>query len=237
MATQTRMPNPFVWCQPGWCLAYVKDAFGTEAVYPSATAAWNASPTKHRDWDFPSGVAVPVWFHMPTEPLGHVALRMPDGSVYSTSDPINRAKHHPNMQHLLDYYAYYGMPLNYLGWTEDVEGQTVITLEEQMNAEQDAMLRRVHDRLFGRDVQRWFNPDTMEVRGEPFDGSIPARSTDIHDVMSSNNWLAANVTRILDAVANVPGIDSAIIKQLGDELSAELAERTSKLKVVLTNAE
>ena len=26
----------------------------------------------------------------------------------------------------MSYYSYYGQPLHYLGWTEDVEGQTVI---------------------------------------------------------------------------------------------------------------
>ena len=125
--TQLIQPNPNVWCRPGWCLAYVKDAFGLNAVYPSATAAWNASHTKHRDRNFPANVWVPLWFSMVTEPLGHVVLRAPDGSVYSTSNNSNTAYHHPTLEHLMAYYAYYGQPLNYLGWSEDVESQSVVS--------------------------------------------------------------------------------------------------------------
>lgn len=44
----------------------------------------------------------------------------------------------------------------------------------------------IYDRVFGRDRQRWFNPTTGEVRFEPFDGGEPMRSTDLHDVLTTN---------------------------------------------------
>ncbi|MGO4583652.1 hypothetical protein AB4Z38_07155 [Arthrobacter sp. 2RAF6] len=61
---------------------------------------------------------------------GHVALVAPDGSVYSTSnlDP-NPVKHHPSIADVEAYYAYYGMTLTYRGWTEDVAGYPVISVD------------------------------------------------------------------------------------------------------------
>ncbi|MDP9185214.1 MAG: hypothetical protein M3O29_06060 [Actinomycetota bacterium] len=124
--SQTITPNPNIPCRPGWCLAYVNEAFGAAKRYGSATAAWEASTTQHADRDFPEGCWVPVWYELANEPAGHVVLLAPDGSVYSTSDLTNTPHHHPNLADLEWYYAYYGMPLTYRGWTEDVEGTPVI---------------------------------------------------------------------------------------------------------------
>lgn len=123
---QLIQPNPDIPCKPGWCLAYVNEAFSVDKRYGRAIDAWDASDTKHKDHDYPAGVWLPVWFTLANEPAGHVALRAPDGSVYSTSDLTNVPHHHPSLEHLESYYAYYGMPLSYLGWTEDVEGTPVV---------------------------------------------------------------------------------------------------------------
>lgn len=48
-------PNPNIKCYPGWCLMYVRQAFGLAGLYPSATAGWNAARFKHRDRNFPPG--------------------------------------------------------------------------------------------------------------------------------------------------------------------------------------
>lgn len=119
-------PNPNIPCKPGWCLAYVNEAFGVPKRFGSATAAWFGSSTQHTDENFPAGVWLPVWYALANEPAGHVVLRAPDGSCYSTSDLSNTPHHHPNLAHLESYYAYYGMTLTYRGWTEDVEGTPVI---------------------------------------------------------------------------------------------------------------
>ncbi len=124
-------PNPNIKCYPGWCLMYVRQAFGLNGLYPSATAGWNASRYKHRDRNFPAGRWVPVWFHLGEEPLGHVALMAPDGSVFSTSDPSNVPHHHPNLDHLLAYYR--ALRPTYLGWTEDIEGVSVVTAVDSIN--------------------------------------------------------------------------------------------------------
>lgn len=128
---QLIIPNPHIKCYPGWCLMYVRQAFGLNGLYPSATAGWNAARYKHRDRNFPAGRWVPVWFHLGEEPLGHVALMAPDGSVFSTSDPSNTPHHHPNLNHLLSYYR--ALRPTYLGWTEDIEGVAVVTAADSIN--------------------------------------------------------------------------------------------------------
>lgn len=129
MATQLIKPNPNIWCQPGMCLQYVRQTFDLPIRYGSATEAWNKATTPHADRDFPSGVDHPVWYGLVKNPLGHVVLRMADGSVYSTSDNTNIPHHHPSLEHLEAYYAHYDMPLFYRGWSEDVAGFPVINLD------------------------------------------------------------------------------------------------------------
>lgn len=127
MATQLLTPNPNIPCKPGWCLQYVREAFGIKpGVYPSATAGWANAKYKHPGELPPLGVWTPAWFYMKDEPLGHVVVHAPDGSVYSTSDPSTVPHHHPSLDDLMAYYAYWGLPLTYLGWTEDIENVTVI---------------------------------------------------------------------------------------------------------------
>ncbi|UVK58419.1 endolysin [Arthrobacter phage GlobiWarming] len=151
-------PNPNIPCQPGWCLQYVRQAFGLEARYASATEAWEKSTTQHRDRNFPPGKWTPVWYGLDTTPLGHVVILAPDMSVYSTSDLVNVPHHHPDLADLEAYYAYYGMNLTYRGWTEDVAGFPVMqpTLEAQsttitkagfLMALTDEQQQLVYDRL------------------------------------------------------------------------------------------
>lgn len=126
MTQQLITPNPNIPCKPGWCLAYVNEAFRVRKVFGTATAAWVSSASKHTDYNFPSGVWFPVWFALAGEPAGHVALRAPDGSVYSTTDLSTTPRRHPDLADLMRIYAGAGVPLTYRGWTDDVEGTPVI---------------------------------------------------------------------------------------------------------------
>lgn len=119
-------PDPGVPCTPGYCLQYVREAAGLPARYPTATAAWDASTSQHPDREFPAGLWTPVWYGLEREPAGHVVWLAPDGSVYSTSDYSTTAHHHPDLTDLEDFYAGWGWPLTYRGWTEDVAGTAVI---------------------------------------------------------------------------------------------------------------
>lgn len=123
---QTITPTPIIPATGGWCLQYVRQAFGLPAKYASATEAWEQSTSKHRDRNFPAGLWVPVWYGIDVEPLGHVVLLAPDGSCYSTSDYSGWPVHHASLEALEEFYAKYGMILQYRGWTEDVASYTVI---------------------------------------------------------------------------------------------------------------
>jgi hypothetical protein len=121
--TQVTIPNPDIPCTPGWCLVYVRETFGIGPKHPTATAGWQASNSKHADRNFPNAW-VPVWFSLSDEPAGHVALRQPDGSIWSSSHPTRkRPIHHDSLEDIL---SYYGKRMTYLGWTEDLEGRPVV---------------------------------------------------------------------------------------------------------------
>jgi hypothetical protein len=123
MTTQLITPNPNIPCTPGLCLVYVRETFGIGPKHPTAAAGWRASTTKHTDKNFPDAW-VPVWFSLSDEPAGHVALRQPDGSIWSSSHPTsNTPTHHESLEDIL---SYYGNRMRYLGWTEDVEDVPVI---------------------------------------------------------------------------------------------------------------
>lgn len=125
---QTTKVTPNIPCKPGWCLQYVQGVFHAPWSGATATQGWNLTKHKHKNDKFPNDVAVPVWFSMKGEPAGHVAVRMKDGSYYSTSHPTsNKPTHHPNLQHLLDYY---GGRLKLRGWSEDMNGYRVIKEKE-----------------------------------------------------------------------------------------------------------
>jgi hypothetical protein len=120
-------PNPNIPCTAGWCLQYVRQAFGLPAKYGTAIEAWNASRFKHRDYNFPAGAWVPLWFTVKGVPAGHVVLRAPDGRIYSTT-ALGRttATIHPNLAHLMSVYAGADLALTYQGWTEDVASYLVV---------------------------------------------------------------------------------------------------------------
>jgi hypothetical protein len=124
MTMQLITPNPNITCTPGECLVYVQDTFGVAPKYSTASAAWDASNYKHTDQNFFDGVWVPVWFSLQNNPDGHVALRQPDGSIWSASSPTDTTPIHHSS--LADIESYYGSNLTYLGWTEDVEDTPVV---------------------------------------------------------------------------------------------------------------
>lgn len=150
---QVITPNPHIPCQPGWCLQYVRQAFGLPARHPTATAAWEASTSKHRDRNFPAGVWLPVWFSLVNEPAGHVALMAPDGTVFSTSDLGTVPHQHLDLSDLMNYYARYGMTLKYLGWTEDVAGYPVLSDPGSAAIGSQGSTKPQEDELSAADVQ------------------------------------------------------------------------------------
>lgn len=123
---------------------------------------------------------------------------------------------------------------NYSGGTTD-------SGDDELNGEQNAALARldkavaeIYARVFGRDVQRWYDPaNPGDVRLEKFAGSVPARSTDVNDVLSTNKLLEQSTNRILDALSKVQGVDDSVIAGLREQLAADLKAATEGISVTL----
>ncbi|HEX3828689.1 MAG TPA: hypothetical protein VHV82_15600 [Sporichthyaceae bacterium] len=103
------------------CLGFVRTTFGLPEVQSSAIRAWEAAKYKHRrDANPPAGV--PVFWSGGSSGRGHVAVSLGDGWIVSTDFPYTG---HIAKGRLADIAADWG--LNYLGWTEDLEGERIYT--------------------------------------------------------------------------------------------------------------
>lgn len=223
-------PNPSVPCRPGWCLKYVADAYGGNfpQVYPSATAAWNAAQFKHQDQNFPTNIDVPVWFSVRGVPEGHVAIRMADGSVYSTtSSTATKAVRHPNMQDLINAYAPYN-PLTYLGWTEDLAGKQLVVNEGgEMSTVGETEIKYLYPSMQGyqpndNDIASWNGTESntfiralhdnsryAQYQSEVAEAFRKAKLYDESQNGGSNteypNWFKEFWIKMIDAIKNILG--------------------------------
>lgn len=96
----------------GLCLVFVRTCYGIGMKYPSAIEAWKGS--KKRRTSAPP-VGAPVFFTIPGNPYGHVALYLGDGQYrtnYSAKGTVITAT--------LSHAVFRGMKK--LGWTEDLNG-------------------------------------------------------------------------------------------------------------------
>lgn len=114
--TQLKSANPNVPGQSGYCLVYVRTAFGVGAKYPTAASGWANAAYKHTT-SVPTDVSVPVWFKWETS--GHVAVWVPGKGVYSTT--AQGVKLFPSIAACADYVG-----ATYLGWSEDINGVRVV---------------------------------------------------------------------------------------------------------------
>lgn len=209
-------PNPDIPCTPGWCLQYVRQAFGLPARYPTATAAWEASTSQHTGRDVPAGVWTPVWYGLDREPAGHVVLHAPDGSVYSTSDNSTTPHHHPNLDDLEAFYAGWGWPLTWRGWTEDVAGTPVIAPGADITTQGTTTTETDEDMAL--------SPETQNVLNETWDASHRASSEATNAKTAARECLVA--IQALEQRLASPGaaIDyAAIAKAVADEEAKRMA--------------
>lgn len=212
--------TPNISCEPGWCLNYTQRAFNVGWTGSTATDGWDRAKFKHTGTDFPSDVAVPVWFAMKDEPAGHVVVRMGDGTIYSTSHPTNKTPyHHPSLKHLMEYY---GGRLTLRGWSEDMNGTKVITKGEDMADVQD--------------VRNWGG----EIWGVPVDEQTVKNLSTLSDhdviyyILSAFWWTnrkvaeAANAQKVVDLTAQ-----NAALQKQNEELQKRLdaAENGEYIKV------
>ena len=105
----------------GWCLVFVRSAFGVAARYPSAASAWQHADHKHLETD-PNKIPreVPVFWTGGTHGYGHIALSRGDGSCWTT-DLIHPGK--VDVARIDDVRKRWGLHL--VGWAEDLNGVRV----------------------------------------------------------------------------------------------------------------
>lgn len=114
----------------GWCLAAVHASYRASGSSYSAKTAWQANNTKHRDWNIPEGLFVPVWWEGGT--YGHVAIVKRTGSnVIVYTSPIKSHKatfevYQGEMKSILNWIGSYCGIGGYTGWTETVLNTRVL---------------------------------------------------------------------------------------------------------------
>jgi len=240
-------PNPDIPCKPGWCLEYVNNAFGVPAVYGSATAAWDASTTKHYARDFPAGVWLPVWYGLANEPLGHVVLRAPDGSVYSTSDLTNVPHHHPSLDELESYYAYYGMPLTYRGWTEDVEGTPVVAPSSGTISVEGSITQTTtteDDEMISAETQAWLSANLLTKADGAYQNSTHFTKSDgawqngiLADISArlgktldkaDGGYIVGLLNAIKPGATDASAIADAVVAAVGKDVASEVIKSMSE---------
>lgn len=127
----------------GWCLAVCKAAFGATKSMGCALNAWNADPTKHKDYNLPEGVYCLIWWNGGYDKdgteLGHVAIAKRTGNnVKIWSSPYKKSatftifsgEIKSTINSLIPKYGI----KSYLGWTEMICEKRVIkseTVEEK----------------------------------------------------------------------------------------------------------
>lgn len=114
----------------GWCLKYVQDAFHTDHPFATALDAWNANVGNgnHANEEPPMGITVAVYFSLGNVPAGHVAIRLSDGWVASSTQPGTHPApyYHRNLADLISVYGQYNGGCTYLGWSEYVGDTQVV---------------------------------------------------------------------------------------------------------------
>lgn len=96
----------------GLCLQFVRTCYGIPAKYPSAISAWKNAKKRHTS---APPVGAPVFFTIPGNPYGHVAIYLGGGQYrtnYSAKGTVITAG--------LDHAVFRGMTK--LGWTSDLNG-------------------------------------------------------------------------------------------------------------------
>lgn len=123
----------------GYCLIFVRSCFGVGAMYPSAITAWDGAKRKHQT-DSPGSIprGVPVFWR--GGKYGHIALSLGNGRCISTDA---KRRGWPDVVSIDSVTRSWGYDL--LGWTEDLNGQTVWTKPERTTPRITAVLQaRTH---------------------------------------------------------------------------------------------
>lgn len=118
----------------GWCLAVARSVFNIPSVYNTAIESWNASKTKHSDYNPPENVYFYVYWSggvaHGAKDCGHVAVAYRTGdNIKVWSSPLtgvaNYKIYEGKVGTILNQITKdFGMT-KYLGWTCDLNGYTI----------------------------------------------------------------------------------------------------------------
>lgn len=211
----------------GWCLKYVQDAFHTDHPYPTAVGAWNANygGGNHPGEVPPLGITVAVYFTLGNVPAGHVAIRLSDGWVASSSLAGVHAVpfYYKSLDDLMADYGKYNGGCTYLGWSEFVGTVRVVQLQSD-NATDDQIDRAYLD-ILGRSV--YDDPEGLaHYRNYPLDfvREDLTYSAEAHQLIANKQATAAKAAQ--DA-ADAQAKAAADAQAAADAKAAEEAQKAA----------
>ena len=181
----------------GMCLAHVQDSYGAYARDPSAIDAWNASQHKHQTTDLASApYGAPIYFSQNGNPYGHVAIHLSGDSMYTTDSGVG----HPHVDSIGKWVNQYGYQP--LGWTDDIEGQTIPQLGDDMAITTDEakqIAAQVWSYQYDPKQQNCYNQLTYELPGmmRQLQATVTAQSAAIEALSQS---MGADPQQIAQAV-------------------------------------
>jgi hypothetical protein len=111
---------------PGWCLAFAKDAVGAPGGVPTARAAWDNAQDKHwGDTNLPDAVVAVFWSwvgDLGEGPLdyGHVVINVPGRGLFSSPKRWSDGNGSAWYSSIDEVSRWLGA--TYLGWTSDLNG-------------------------------------------------------------------------------------------------------------------
>jgi hypothetical protein len=215
---QLRDANMSIGYVGGWCLKYVQDAFGTDHPYPTAIAEWNATSThNHPNEEPPLGITVPIYLSLGNVPAGHVAIRLSDGYVASSTQAGSHSSpyYHKSIADLVSVYGQYNGGAQYLGWSE-VVGTTQVVQYSNPNATDDQIRQ-----------------DYLDILERPADDSGLTHYRNYTndfvraDLQASNEYKALQTNKANQA-AMAQAAQDALVKAAADKAAEQKAAADAK---------
>jgi hypothetical protein len=121
-------PKGYDASKDGPCLQFVEDCFGfSREGRPFRTAIESWQKSHQIKGEPPLGIDVPIYFTLKSDWRGHVAVRLADGRVASSSDPgiHSQPTYHANIAAIIKYYGTTN-GLQYLGWSDELIYKKVV---------------------------------------------------------------------------------------------------------------
>jgi len=166
--------------EPGFCLRYVRTAYGVDPFFASAADAWRGATAKHR---VKSGMQVPrgapVYWTGGSQGFGHIAIATGNGGCWSTDAGGSGVVAKVNIDELTQRFN-----IDFQGWAEDVNkvrvfdtgplvkpadmpivklAKVVPQPEEDVRAVQRALKRRLKDRAKDVPLDGFFGKETRDA--------------------------------------------------------------------------